>query len=517
MTGITRMTNLSRKASLAHLATTPAFDIIVIGGGATGLGVAVDAATRGLSVAVFESHDFGSGTSSRATKLVHGGVRYLAQGHIPLVREALRERSFLLANAPHNAHALPFVMPSYQWWEKPFYGAGLKAYDLLAGSRSLGATEFLSKQATLEALPGVRPEGLTGGVRYWDGQFNDARLAIDLARTAQAHGALMLNYCQVDALIEDTSQVEGKVVGVWARDTETGERYRVQGGCVINATGVWVDGLRSGAGAALPAGMVHKPPLMPHLVRPSRGVHLVVSQDFMPTANAMLIPKTRDGRVLFMVPWLGHLLLGTTDTPVDSFEREPTAASEDVEFILGEAAHYLRRAPTRQDVLSCWAGLRPLVQDASAGSTKSVSREHTIEVAANGLVTVTGGKWTTYRSMAEDVLAHALEAGLLPQGTPMDGITQTLRLLGADSPCNAQELDAADPSRHPEFVQFAVQHEFARTTADVLARRSRVLFLDARRAQHLSHAVSEKMISFDINDPQKNSFELLISQYHHCP
>lgn len=488
---------LSREAALQHLATSPRFDIVIIGGGATGLGVAVDAASRGLSVALFESHDFGSGTSSRATKLVHGGVRYLAQGHIPLVREALRERGRLLANAPHNARAQAFVMPSYQWWEKPFYGAGLKAYDLLAGSQSLGATEFLSRRETADALPGLRVQGLSGGVRYLDGQFNDARLAIDLARTAQAQGALVLNYGRVDKLIEDT----GRIAGALVTNRETGVSYSVHSRCVINATGVWVDALRDSTKTS------QKSPL----VRPSRGVHVVVSSSFLPTANAMMIPKTRDGRVLFIVPWLGHLILGTTDTPTDQFDREPQADTADIDFILSEAAHYLLRAPTRADVLSTWAGLRPLVQDAKAGSTKTISREHTIEVAASGLVTVTGGKWTTYRSMAEDVMNHALAAKLLPAGASQTCLTANLPILGADSPCNPKPHDPdLGMAAEPDFVHFAVQHEFARTVEDVLARRSRALFLNAAQAHDLAPAVAR---SLGTSLQGLASFSLLTRQY----
>ena len=496
---------LSRAQSFAKLTEQPSFDMIIVGGGATGLGTALDAASRGLRVAVFESHDFASGTSSRATKLVHGGVRYLAQGHIPLVREALRERSRLLANAPHNAHPLQFVMPSFQWWERPFYGIGLKMYDALSGTHGLGATEFLSSAEARQALPGLRSNGLSGGVRYWDGQFNDARLAIDLARTAASFGALVFNYCKVDRLIKNA----GKVVGVRVIDLETEQGYDVQSNCVINATGVWVDALR---GAELSAANPHLN--IPHLVRPSRGVHLVVSRDFMPTDCAMLIPKTRDGRVLFIVPWLGHLILGTTDTPVDVASREPQADTADVDFILGEAAHYLSRAPTRADVLSIWSGLRPLVQDVSAGSTKAISREHTIEIAANGLLTVTGGKWTTYRVMSEDVIAHALAAKLLPAGTSPDCVTYDLPILGADSPCNTPDLACAGD---PDFVRYAVEHEFARTVSDVLARRSRALFLDAKAAKKLAPAVAGAMAKLGIRDPDATSLLHLAQQYQSCP
>ena len=487
----------TRQSALAHLATQPRFDVVVVGGGATGLGVALDAVTRGLTVALFESHDFASGTSSKATKLLHGGVRYLAQGHIPLVREALRERTRLLHNAPHNAHALPFVMPSYHWWETPFYGLGLKAYDLLAGAHSLGATQLLSKAETLQALPGVRSEGLSGGVRYMDGQFNDARLAIDLARTAVSYGALVVNYCKVDAVIEDA----GRIAGVRVLDQETGQSYTVQTNCVINATGVWVDQLRAA----------------PPLVKPSQGVHLVVSRDFLPTNTAMMIPKTRDGRVLFMVPWLGHLILGTTDTLQTQILREPQAAKADVDFILDEAAHYLTRAPQRRDVLSCWAGLRPLVQDASSSSTKTMSREHTIEVAANGLLTVTGGKWTTYRSMAEDVLAHAAAAKLIPAGVG-DCQTTTLRLLGADSPCNElTNLSNSATTPDADFISFAVHHEFARSVGDVLARRSRTLFVDAAKAEKLAPVVEKMLLKHGITHPKRDEFVHAAQQYQFCP
>ncbi|MDI9335147.1 MAG: glycerol-3-phosphate dehydrogenase/oxidase [Cytophagales bacterium] len=505
MTHSTSHVPLSREQSLARLQAHKRFDVIVIGGGSTGLGVALDAAARGLSVALFESHDFASGTSSRSTKLVHGGVRYLAQGHIPLVREALRERSRLLANAPHNAHSLQFVMPSFRWWEKPFYGVGLKVYDALAGSHGLGATEFLSRQETERALPGVRSQGLSGGVRYFDGQFNDARLAIDLARTAASLGAIVLNYCRVAELIEDA----GQVVGVRVVDVETQQSYAVQSGCVINAAGVWADALR---GVSQPS--AHQAPPA-KLVEPSRGVHLVVSRDFMPTDTAMMIPKTRDGRVLFLVPWQGHLILGTTDTPVTSAPREPEADQAEVDFILSEAAHYLKRPPTRADVLSIWAGLRPLVQSAAAaGSTKSISREHTIEVAANGLLTVVGGKWTTYRAMSEDVLLHAIAAKLLPAGTCAASVTADLPILGADSPCNTADLTAVlDPS----YVQFAVEYEFARTIEDVLARRSRVLFLDAKRAEKLAPAVENELIKKGLMTSDLPSFVRLTQQYQMCP
>jgi glycerol-3-phosphate dehydrogenase len=297
-------------------------DLAIIGGGATGLGVALDAALRGLSVVLLESHDFAKGTSSRATKLVHGGVRYLAQGNIALVREALHERSTLLHNAPHLARPLPFVMPSYKCWETPFFGVGLKVYDALAGRAGLGSTEFLNARQTRQCLPGVRPDGLKGGVKYWDGQFDDARLALALARTAAAQGALMINYCPVTQLLHE----EGKVSGVQCQDAETGAVFTVNARCVVNATGVWVDQIREKDDEA--AGRSTE-----SMVAPSQGLHLVVDRSFLPGDHALLVPKTDDGRVLFAVPWLGKLILGTTDTPRHDLSREPDAFGHEVDFM----------------------------------------------------------------------------------------------------------------------------------------------------------------------------------------
>ena len=360
---------VERQALLARLQEPREWDLAVIGGGSVGLGVALDAVARGLSVALVEAQDFASGTSSRSTKLAHGGVRYLAQGDIGLVSEALHERGSLLANAPHVAQRLPFVMPGYHWWERGFYGIGLKAYDALAGSRGLGGTEWLSTRRTLELLPGAQPRGLWGGVRYWDGQFDDARLALLLARTALARGALLLNHCATTGLLHEG----GKVRGLEVVDAETGTVARVHAGCVVNATGVWVDAVRDmdrelGAPAKLP------------MVAPSQGVHLVVDRAFLPGTHALLVPKTADGRVLFAVPWLGKTILGTTDTPRHDLQREPAPFPEEVAFILGESARYLVRAPQRSDVRSVWVGLRPLVKPVGedAGNTKALSREHTV-------------------------------------------------------------------------------------------------------------------------------------------
>ncbi len=516
-----------RPALLARLAEPRTYDLAVIGGGATGLGVALEAASRGYSVVLLESHDFAKGTSSRATKLVHGGVRYLAQGNLGLVREALHERSVLLANAPHLAQPLAFVMPSYKWWEAPFYGLGLKLYDALAGSAGLGPTEFLSRAKTLQCLPTVRPEGLKGGIKYWDGQFDDARLALALARTAAVQCALLVNYCPVTGFIQEA----GRVAGLHARDAETGQAFDIRARCIVNAAGVWVDQLRQLDGDA--AGQSVAP-----MVAPSQGVHLVVDRSFWPTDHALLVPKTEDGRVLFAVPWLGKVILGTTDTPRGDLAREPLPFKEEVDFILHESARYLTRAPLAADVRSVWVGLRPLVkpQDADGGNTQGLSREHTIVVSKSALVTVTGGKWTTYRAMAQDVLERCQGAALLEARGA--SVTATLTLVGAQPSAYkmsegaglhsyGQEAPAVDalpgserwlcPGLSEAMVRFAARHEYARTVEDMLARRSRLLFLDALLAESLSAAVAEILQAETGVDPQLPAFLDLSRHYRTLP
>ena len=519
-----------REDLLLRLAQNDSYDLAVVGGGATGLGVALDAAARGLRVVLVESHDFAKGTSSRATKLVHGGVRYLAQGNISLVREALHERTTLLQNAPHLAQPLPFVMPSYQWWETPFYGAGLVAYDALAGKAGLGKTEFLGRQAAQRYLPQVRPEGLKGGVKYWDGQFNDARLALALARTAATKGALLVNYCRAVELL----YIEGKVRGLVCEDVLSGQVHQISARCVVNATGVWVDELRQKDGEAN-AGDGRKP--TKPMVAPSQGVHIVVDREFLGGDTALMVPKTADGRVLFAVPWLGKVILGTTDTPRPDLAREPLAFEEEIEFILSESARYLRRAPMRADVRSIWVGLRPLVkpQDDDGNGTKGISREHTVLVSRSGLVTVTGGKWTTYRAMAEDVLKKCADHQLLPQR--QEGVTVNLRLVGAagsgsvvQSIClppglasygDEQGVVAAMPGAGVELapgltegmVRFAARHEYAVTVEDMLPRRSRLLFLDAAQAASLATRVAEILMEETGLPPREAEFRALAQQY----
>ncbi len=519
-----------RQTLLDQLAHTHQCDLVIIGGGATGLGVALDAVLRGLKVVLIESHDFAKGTSSRATKLVHGGVRYLAQGNISLVREALHERTTLLSNAPHLAQPLPFVMPSYHWWETPFYGLGLKAYDMLAGKAGLGSTRFLDRSETLACLPSANPDHLYGGVKYWDGQFDDARLALALARTAAASGALLLNYCEAVGLIHE----EGRVAGVHCRDTETGQNFELRASCVINATGVWVDALR--AWDAQACGRTSAP-----IVAPSQGVHLVVDRSFFPGDHALLVPKTADGRVLFAVPWLGKVILGTTDTPRQDLAREPAPFADEVAFILNESARYLQRAPRREDVRSVWVGLRPLVKPAEddGGGTKGISREHTVAISKSGLVTVTGGKWTTYRAMAEDVLEKCQASGLLTDlpdantsrhrliGAPPAG-TPTTRISEAPGPhLYGEERVFIDqlpgssrlvaPHLTEAMVRFAARHEYARTVEDVLARRNRLLFLDARAAAAAAPAVAS-LLREEIDSPvAENDFLALAEQYSTLP
>jgi len=494
--------NMLRDDLVRKLTQAAAWDLVVIGGGATGLGVALDAAARGLAVALIEAEDFAKGTSSRATKLVHGGVRYLAQGELGLVREALHERAVLLRIAPHLVQPLPFILPLYgargRWLDQWVYRSGLFLYDLLAGGQRLGRTTRLAPAAALALSPGLQPRQLAGALRYWDGQFDDARLAVALARSAIARGAVVVTRCAAVEL----EHRDGRVAGVIVEDRESGARHRLETRCVINATGVWVDAVRrmDRAGRA-------------DLVAPSQGVHLVVDRGFLPGEHAMLVPRTADGRVLFAVPWLGRVILGTTDTPRNDLAAEPEPFADEVAFILGEAARYLARAPTRADVRSVWVGLRPLVRppETDAGDTKTLSREHAVLIERSGLVTVTGGKWTTYRAMAEDVLAHCMAGGLLPRRA--GGVTATLRLAGAPDAGAARPLSEAPglhlygsdapsvqalpgaavelaPGLTEAMVRFAARCEYARSVEDVLARRSRLLFLDARLAAEVAPRVA---------------------------
>jgi glycerol-3-phosphate dehydrogenase len=477
-----------------------AWDFVIVGGGATGLGTAIDAASRGYRTLLLEGSDFAKGTSSRSTKLVHGGVRYLRQGNLALVLDALRERGLLLQNAPHLVRNLPFVVPVYDWWEGPFYGIGLKMYDLLAGRQGFGRSRTLPREETLALIPTLEPEGLTGGVIYHDGQFDDARLAINMAQTAAEQGAVLVNYMGVVALLKR----DGEVSGVRARDVESGEEWEIGARVVINATGVYADGVRRMDDADAPP-----------MIKPSQGVHVVLDRAFLPGDTAIMVPKTDDGRVLFAIPWLGRTLVGTTDTPVDGTPLEPRPLREELDFLLAHAARYLTRDPTPDDVLSTFAGLRPLVSESgSAGGTAALSRDHTLHVSASGLLTVAGGKWTTYRRMAEDTVDQAaLLAGLeerpsVTRALPIHGHHPdaerfgALASYGSDAEAVAallRENPAWGEALHPRYatrageVVWAVRREMARTVDDFLARRTRLLLLDARASMEMAAAVAALM------------------------
>jgi glycerol-3-phosphate dehydrogenase len=516
-----------RAQLLARLAEDKTYDLAIIGGGATGLGLALDAASRGYSVVLLDATDFAKGTSSRSTKLVHGGVRYLAQGNVSLVYEALHERTTLLHNAAHLAQPLAFILPCYKFWEIPFYGAGLLLYDALSGKRSLGRTSFLGGRQTLKHIPNLRTKGLKGSIKYWDGQFDDARLALALARTAAQRGALLINYCSALELTHNN----GQITGLLAQDQNTQQTYAIKANCVVNATGVWVDALRAKDDAAAGTKSVD-------MVAPSQGVHVVVDREFLAGEHAIIVPHTSDGRVLFAVPWLGKVILGTTDTPRHDLSREPDPYAEELEFILRESARYLTRAPKREDIKSIWVGLRPLVKPPKdeQGNTKAISREHTVLISKSKMVTVTGGKWTTYRAMAQDVLKHCVEAKLLSKRQAC--VTPDLPLVGAQTgrkvdhpmyePPGLQaygdesdfiaQLPGAERALGggltEAMVRFAVRYEYARTVEDVLARRSRLLFLDAKLAGAMSESVGE-IITHEIpgHDAQVSAFKTLASHY----
>ncbi len=473
------------------------WDFIVIGGGATGIGIAVEAASRGYRVALLEQSDFSAGTSSRSTKLIHGGVRYLQQGNVSLVLEALKERGILRRNAPHLVHDLPFIVPVYDWWEGPFYGVGLKIYDMLAGKAGFGPSQLLSKKDTLEKIPTVETRGLRGGVIYHDGQFDDSRLVINLAQTAAEQGGTLVNYMKVVGLLKKNDIV----YGVIARDMEDEREYEIKARAVINATGVFSDQIRQ----------MDDPSCDPFM-RPSQGVHIVLDKSFLPGKTAIMVPHTDDGRVLFAIPWHDSVLVGTTDTPVTDISMAPLPMAEEIEFLLKHAGRYLTQDPGPGDVLSVFAGLRPLV-GASHMETATISREHAISISRTGLVTIAGGKWTTYRKMAEETLDHAIEIAHLGYRLP---VTRHLRIHGYHNHADefgdlkaygsdALEIQALvkknrrlgetlpDTSILKAEVVWSVRHEMARTVEDFLGRRRRTLFLNARAALDAAPEVAKIM------------------------
>jgi glycerol-3-phosphate dehydrogenase len=485
------------------------WDIIIVGGGATGVGVAIDAAARGYDTLLLERSDFGKGTSSRSTKLVHGGVRYLEQGNVSLVMEALKERGILRQNAPHIVSDLAFVVPSYDWWEAPFYGLGLKVYNILSGKYGFGPSRILSREETLERLPTINPDGLRGGVVYYDGQFDDARLLINMVTTAAEQGATLLNYCRVTAL---TKGADGFVNGVTARDEESGEAFAASAKIVVNATGPFTDSIRKLA----------DPSVQP-MIAPSQGIHLVFDQSFLPGDSAIMVPHTSDGRVMFAIPWHGHTLVGTTDTAIPEPTVDPSPMEEEIEFILTTAGQYLHKAPTRSDVLSVFTGIRPLVKASNSSNTAALSRDHTINIDESGLLSIAGGKWTTYRNMAEDCVNHAAILGKLPE---RDCFTKQLNIhglhpqaqrfgdlsfYGSDAPL-IQELMRSEPALAEPLtnalpyvaaeVVWAARYEMARTVEDVLCRRTRALFLNAKAAIQAAPKVASLMageLGYDSN------------------
>jgi glycerol-3-phosphate dehydrogenase len=492
---------MDRQTSIGRLGDSQKiWDIAIIGGGATGVGIAVDAASRGYCVCLVEQSDFGKGTSSRSTKLVHGGVRYLQKGNIPLVMEALKERGILRQNAPHLVHDLAFVVPNYVWWEAPFYGIGMKVYDMLAGKYGFGKSRQLSKEQVLERIPTLEQNGLRGGVLYYDGQFDDARLLIDLLLTADHLGATLANYTRVDSLSHDP---DGFINGFSFIDLETDRTHTLRARAVINATGAFSDAIRK----------IDDPSAVP-MIAPSQGVHVVLDRSFLPGNSAIMVPHTRDGRVMFAIPWHGHALIGTTDTPVDHATLEPIPFDHEIDFILDTASQYLSRRPQRSDILSVFAGIRPLVKSAEGTSTASLSRDHSISISNSGLLTIAGGKWTTYRKMAEDCVDQAATLGKLDErpcvtrDLKIHGYLEhaeelgDLAVYGSDAaeiellmqrrPELAAKLDDASAIRAAQVV-WAVQHEMARSVDDVLARRTRALLLDARAAIKLAPAVAKLM------------------------
>ncbi|HSR41844.1 MAG TPA: glycerol-3-phosphate dehydrogenase/oxidase [Longimicrobiales bacterium] len=517
---------MRREAMLQRLAESPHdWDLLVVGGGATGVGVALDAASRGHDVVLLEGSDFGKGTSSRSTKLVHGGVRYLQQGNVPLVMEALKERGILRRNAPHLVRELPFVVPNYKWWEAPFYGIGMRVYDVLAGKYGFGASRNLSLEETVERIPTIETEGLRGGVVYHDGQFDDARLLVALAVTAVEQGAVLLNYARVVGILKDA---DGFACGVTFRDEESGEERELRGKVVVNATGAFTDEVRR----------LDDPTAKP-VIRPSQGVHVVLDRSFLPGDSAIMVPHTDDGRVLFAIPWQDRVLVGTTDTPLDEVTLEPRPLPEEVDFILEHARRYLEKDPRRSDVRSVFAGIRPLVAAEDAEDTSEISREHAIRVSDSGLLTIAGGKWTTYRKMAEDTVDVAQTLGDL-ESRPC--VTRDLDVhgrhdhaerfgelapYGSDAPRVRELLESGSgmgerlhpdlPLRAGEVVWF-VREEMARTVDDVLARRSRSLILDARAAREAAPGVA-RLLAGELGretgwiEAQVAAFETVVEGY----
>lgn len=503
---------MNRAENLALL-KEEAFDILIIGGGATGLGAAVDGAARGYKVALVEGADFAKGTSSKSTKLVHGGVRYLQNGDISLVIEALRERGLLCQNAPHLVKNLSFVIPSYDWWNSPFYGVGLKIYDLMAGKLGLGPSEMISLEETLKHIPNVNQEGLRGGVLYHDGQFDDARLSISLAQTASKNDAVLCNYVKVVGLLKE----EAEVVGAKVQDALSNDVFEVRAKVIINCTGVFADDI-----------LKMDNPEAKATIRPSQGVHIVLDKSFLPGDEAIMVPQTTDGRVLFAVPWHDVVIVGTTDTPLEQRDLDPVAQEDEIKFILDNAGMYMSKKPTKADILSVFAGLRPLAASENGSeTTKEVSRHHKVLVSPSGLISVLGGKWTTYRKMGEDAIDNALVVGALPprkcqtENMPIHGYevapdwTDPLHVYGSFrkkirkriEKNKEQSLSDKFPL-YPSMIRWAVKKEMAMTLEDVLARRTRAILFDAKEARKIAPEVARLMAQYLAKDARWITEEL---------
>ncbi len=468
---------------LQQLDENKTWDILIIGGGATGLGTAVDAASRGFSTLLIEADDFAKGTSSRSTKLVHGGVRYLEQGNLKLVREALRERGWLLQNASQVTQKLGLIIPAFSFVQKFYYWSGLKFYDLLSGKLSIGATRLLNKKQTFNLLPGINPKNLSGGIIYYDGQFDDARLAIDLACTAVKNNAVVLNYFEAISLLKNNN----KVCGVIAEDVINNKTYEIKSKTVINATGVFADDILQMDNDAAQ-----------DLVTPSQGIHLVVDKKFSPGNYALMIPKTDDKRVLFAVPWHNKIMIGTTDTEVEDISDEPLPLQEEIDFILKHANRYLKSNITINDVTSMFAGLRPLVRTKGVTNTSMLSRDHVIIVSHSSLITITGGKWTTYRKMAEDAVNNAI---FVAKFSYKDCVTKNLQIESSEFD-NIDYDDSIEKIYSTGNIKKFIENEMAITVEDILARRTRLLFLDAGAAIQVAPLIAQRMAEILIKDEQ---------------
>ncbi len=508
---------MNRNEMFNKLDETKIWDLVIIGGGATGIGTAIEASSRGYKTLLLDQSDFAKGTSSRSTKLVHGGVRYLQQGNLSLVLEALKERGILRRNAPHLVHDLPFIVSNYDWWEGPFYGIGLKIYDALAGKEGFGSSKLLSAEETIKHIPTIEQKGLKGGVIYYDGQFDDARLAINMAETAYEQGATLINYMKVTSLVKD----QDMICGVNASDVESNRTYSINSKVVINATGVFTDTIRK-----------LDDPSNNNIIVSGQGIHIVLDKSFLPGDSAIMVPHTDDGRVLFAIPWHDYILVGTTDTPVDEFLLEPIPMEDEIEFLLTHTARYLTKDPTRDDILSVFAGLRPLVKSGEDENTAAISRDHTLNISRSGLLTITGGKWTTYRKMAEDTVDQAI---LLARLDNEESVTKELRIHGYHSHADEfgdleiygsdaiaiKELlrgnDLYNELLHPNFttvigeVIWAVRNEMARTVEDFLSRRTRILLKNAKVSLEIAPKVAEIMAKE--LDKDKSWIDDQITQY----